>query len=146
MLVRSSLRRGVAAVVVLAALAAGCASTDDPPPKAKPTPSPTAPTEVTFAVYGAPAVIAAYKQIAAAYTVEHPKTKIVIEDYPTHFEAMAAYEAATEKGDPPDLFLMDHDDLAQLTQDKAVRRVDELLAEREVDFGDSYTRNGLEAF
>ena len=31
-------------------------------------------------------------------------------------------------------------------QDKAIRRVDDLLAEREVDFGDGYTRNGLEAF
>ncbi len=133
-------------MVVLAAVAAGCASNDDPPPQAKPSPSPSAPTEVTFAVYGPPAVIGAYKQIAAAYTVAHPKTKIVVEDYPTHNEAMAAYESAAEKGDPPDLFLMDHDDLAGLTQDKAVRRVDDLLAEREVDFGDGYTRNGLEAF
>ena len=31
-------------------------------------------------------------------------------------------------------------------EDKAIRRVDDLLAEREVDFGDGYTRNGLEAF
>ncbi len=49
-------------------------------------------------------------------------------------------------GEAPDLFLMDHDDLAQLSADKAIRRVDDLLAEREVDFGDGYTRNGLEAF
>ena len=31
-------------------------------------------------------------------------------------------------------------------REKAVRRVDDLLADREVDFGDGYTRNGLEAF
>ena len=41
---------------------------------------------------------------------------------------------------------MDHDDLARPRPDKAIRRVDDLLAEREVDFGDGYTRNGLEAF
>jgi multiple sugar transport system substrate-binding protein len=53
---------------------------------------------------------------------------------------------AQADGHPPDLFLMDHDDLAGLTADKSVRRVDDLLAAREVDFGDGYTRNGLEAF
>jgi multiple sugar transport system substrate-binding protein len=138
-------RRGVAAAVVLAAVAAGCASNDEPP-KATPSPTPTGPARMTFAVYGPAAVTEAYKQIAATYMVEHPKTKIVVQDYATHDEAMAAYQAATEKGAPPDLFLMDHDDLAGLIEDKAVRRVDDLLAEREVDFGDGYTRNGLEAF
>ena len=59
---------------------------------------------------------------------------------------MAALRKSTAEGDPPDVFLMDHDDLAGLTEDKAVRRVDDLLAAREVDFGDGYTRNGLEAF
>ncbi len=145
MLVRSSVRRGVAAVVILAAVAAGCASEDDPP-KAKPSPTPTAPEEVTFAVYGPQAVTDAYKQIAAAYSVQHQKTKIVVEHYATHNQAMAAYQAALDRGDPPDLFLMDHDDLSGLIEQKAVRRVDDLLAEREVDFGDGYTRNGLEAF
>ena len=51
--------------------AAGCASNDSPP-KAKPSPTPTARTEVTFAVYGPKPVIDAYKQIAADFTVEHP--------------------------------------------------------------------------
>ena len=59
---------------------------------------------------------------------------------------MAAFRASSAEGDPPDVFLMDHDDLAGLSEDDAVRRVDDLLAAREVDFGDGYTRNGLEAF
>ena len=101
---------------------------------------------MTFAVYGPPPVIDAYKEIAATYTVRHPETKIIVQTYASHDEAMAAYRSAIAKGDPPDLFLMDHDDLAGLASAKAVRRVDDLLAQREVDFGDGYTRNGLEAF
>ena len=133
--------------MVLTAVAAGCASEDDPP-KAKPTPSPSpsGPTEVTFAVYGPPPVIDAYKQIAANYTVRNPDTKVVVQGYSSHEEAMAAFRSASANGDPPDLFLMNHDDLAGLASARAVRRVDDLLAQREVDFGDGYTRNGLEAF
>lgn len=145
MRVRSSVPRALTAVVALAVLAAGCTSTDDPP-AAKPSPSPSGPAEITFAVYGPQPVLDAYSEIAAGYTRDHPDTKVVVQPYPTHDAAMAAFRAASAKGDPPDLFLMDHDDLVGLTTDKAVRRVDDLLTEREVDFGDGYTRNGLEAF
>ncbi|MGZ8744834.1 MAG: sugar ABC transporter substrate-binding protein [Nocardioides sp.] len=133
------------AVVALGVLAAGCTSTDDPP-KATPSATPGAPVELTFAVYGQGPVIAAYKEIAARYTVQNPGVKIVVEPYPAHDAAMAGLRAARAEGDPPDVFLMDHDDLDGLAEDKAVRRVDDLLAEREVDFGDGYTRSGLEAF
>ena len=61
-------------------------------------------------------------------------------------QAMAAFASRIAAGRPPDLFLTDHDDLTGLIDDKAVRRVDDLLADREVDFGDGYTRTGLEAF
>jgi multiple sugar transport system substrate-binding protein len=153
MLVRSSAPKAVAralvGVVAVAVLAAGCSSTDDPPASdtsERPSPSPSGPTAITFAVYGSQPVLDAYSEIAARYTLEHPDTKVVVQPYPTHDEAMAAFRAASAQGDPPDLFLMDHDDLHGLTTDKAVRRVDDLLTEREVDFGDGYTRNGLEAF
>jgi multiple sugar transport system substrate-binding protein len=136
----------VAALAVLLVVGAGCASNDEEPPKAEPTPTPTAPTEVTLAVYGPPDVIEVYKRLAATYTVEHPGVKVVVEDHPTHDVAMAAVRSATEAGDAPDLFLMDHDDLAGLSEQGTIRRVDDLLADREVDFGDGYTRNGLEAF
>src|SRR5699024_11034185 len=83
---------------------------------------------------------------AARYSLAHPDTKIKVRAYDTHAEAMVAHRAASAKGDAPDVFLMDHDDLARLEEDKAIRQVDDLLAERQVDFGDGYTRNGLEAF
>jgi multiple sugar transport system substrate-binding protein len=145
MLSRSSSRRALAAAVVLVAFAAGCASTDDPP-SAKPSVKPTGPVPVTFAVYGPDPVIAAYKEIAARYTVAHPAVKVVVKAYADHDDAMTAYRKAQAAGHPPDVFLMDHDDLTGLSEEKAVRRVDDLLAAREVDFGDGYARNGLEAF
>ncbi len=142
---RSSVHRAVAAVAALLLLATGCSSTDDAP-TAKPTPKPTGPVVITFAVYGPGPVIDAYKEIAARFTVEHPSTKVVVKSYASHDEAMSAYDDAEAAGDPPDVFLMDHDDLTGLAEDKAIRRLDDLLAAREVDFGDGYTRNGLEAF
>jgi multiple sugar transport system substrate-binding protein len=145
MLVRSWVLRAVAVVAALAALSAGCSSSAEPP-EDKPSARPTEPTELSFAVYGPEPVIAAYKEIAARFTVAHPDTKIEVQPYATHAKAMAAFRAASLRGEPPDVFLMDHDDLAGLDADKAVRRVDDLLAARQVDFGDGYTRNGLEAF
>ena len=145
MLLRSSVLRAVAAAAAFAVLAAGCSSSAEPV-KDKPSATPTVPTQLTFAVYGPEPVIAAYKEIAARFMVEHQDTKIEVRPYATHAKAMAAFRAATLRGDPPDVFLMDHDDLAGLDADRAVRRVDDLLAARRVDFGDGYTRNGLEAF
>ncbi|MCW2850283.1 MAG: hypothetical protein JWR90_4257 [Marmoricola sp.] len=144
-MVRSALPRGLAAVLALALLAAGCSSSDSPS-AAKPSPTPSAPTTVTFAVYGPKPVIDAYKEIAARYTVAHPSTKVVVKPYADHDAAMAGYSTASANGTPPDVFLMDHDDLTRLADDKAIRRLDDLLAEREVDFGDGYARSGLEAF
>ncbi len=145
MLVRSSVT-ALTALLSLAVFAAGCASEDEPPPRTQPSASPSGPTVITFAVYGPQAVQDAYAEIAARYMLDHPGTKVEVKAYDDHAEAMAAFRASSAKDDPPDVFLMDHADLAALSEDKAVRRVDDLLAEREVDFGDGYTRNGLEAF
>ncbi len=145
MLVRSSVGKAVTAVVAVCMLAVGCSSNEDPP-RSKPSPTPTKPVEVTFAVYGPEPVIAAYKEIAARYIVANPDVKILVRPYATHHQAMAALRKSRAAGDPPDIFLMDRDDLAGLTEEKAVRRVDDLLVAREVDFGDGYNRNGLEAF
>ncbi len=43
-------------------------------------------------------MIDAYKQIAAAFTVEHPGTKVVVDAYATHDEAMAAFREADGEG------------------------------------------------
>ncbi|MCW2819654.1 MAG: hypothetical protein JWR42_2441 [Marmoricola sp.] len=148
--VRSSVRRGivgVTALVVTALVAAGCTSgARSNPPKASPSASASAPTTVTVAVYGARPVLATYRSLAASFTQKHPGTVVKVLTYSSHDEAMAALQKSRAAGDPPDLFLADHGDLGLLEQDKALRRVDDLLSEREVDFGDGFARNGLEAF
>lgn len=149
MMARPSLRRGLALVAVLLTIAAGCSSNDPTTTEStKPssTPSPSGSVTVTFGVYGPKAVTDAYKQLAADYTVAHPRVKVSVHVYPNHEEAMAAVRSSAGAGQPSDLFLIDHEDLAGLSDAKALRRVDDLLAQREVDFGDGYTRNGLEAF
>lgn len=136
-------------VAALALLATGCSSSDEPPaarPSSTPSPTPAGPTNLTFAVYGPPPVITAYTKIAADYTAEHPGTVVNVQPYDTHDEAMTALTQARARGEAPDLFLMNNQDLASLDGDGDLRRVDDLLAEREVDFGDGYYRNGLEAF
>ncbi len=138
--------RLVAVLATLTVLAAGCSSDDEPRTEPSPSPTPSAPEKLTFSVYGDEPVLEAYREIAARYSLEHPGTKIEVRAYDTHAEAMTAHRAASAKNDAPDVFLMDHDDLAQLEEDEAIRQVDDLLAERQVDFGDGYTRNGLEAF
>ena len=148
MLVTSSVRRVTAAVVVdrgthLRLRAPPTATR--PKPQKSPSPA-TTPSELTFAVYGPKPVIAAYARIAAAYNAEHPKTRFVVKGYATHAEAKAALRKQVAEGTTPDLFLADHDDLTELMDDKAIQPVDNLLAEREVDFGDGYARTGLEAF
>lgn len=148
MLVRPSARKTVAAMVAVLALGAGCASNDDPS-KAEPSPSPTGsagPTTITLAVHGPGPVLDAYRRIAARYTAEHPDTKVTVRTHATRAAAAAALREDRAKDAAPDVFLIDRDDLAGLVEDEAVTPVNDLLAEREVDFGDSYVRSGLEAF
>lgn len=145
MQVSSSIRSTLAAGVALALLLTGCAGTHAPP-SARPSPSPRDSDVVTFAAYGAKPVIAAYQKLAEQYMLDHPDTKVRVLPYATHAEATAAFRKASAAGRRPDLFLMDRADLPALSADHAVRRVDDLLAQREVDFGDGYARNGLEAF
>jgi multiple sugar transport system substrate-binding protein len=136
------------ALVVLAATVAGCASGEEPTTTRSATPTPTAsgPVKLTLAVYGPKPVTDVYRKIAASYTAQHPDVQVSVDAYASHAEAMAAYQKERDAGDPPDVFLMDRDDLATLQQEKALRRVDDLLTDREIDFGDSYSRPGLEAF
>ena len=66
-----------------------------------------------FAVYGPKPVIDAYTEIAAGYTLQHPDTKVNVQAVRRPREPpWRRYRKPSAKGDPPDVFLMDHDDLA----------------------------------
>lgn len=147
----SSLRRAVAgavSVVALAAFAGGCTSEEQEPPKAEPSTSPSASDGggLDFAVYGPEAVTDAYRALAEQWNADHPDIPVDVTTYADRAEAATAMAAAREKGQAPDVFLADRRDLGTLVADKAVRRVDDLLAARGVDFGDGFSRVGLAAF
>lgn len=147
----SSVRRSVAsavALVAVAALAGGCTSREQEPPQADPSPSasPTDDGTLDFAVYGPKAVTDAYRALAEQWTSAHPETPVEVTAYDDRAQASAALAEQREAGEAPDLFLADRQDLGTLVQDEAVRRVDDLLAAREVDFGDGFSRVGLAAF
>lgn len=149
----SSVRRSVAGVVTLVAVAAfagGCTSEEQQPPQAEPTPS-ASPTDdgdgiLELAVHGPKPVTDTYRALARRWSTDHPETPVQVTAYADRAEASAALAKAREAGDAPDLFLADRQDLGGLVEDGAVRRVDDLLAAREVDFGDGFSRVGLAAF
>jgi multiple sugar transport system substrate-binding protein len=133
----------VAALVVTAA----CSSTDAQPKVAKTsTATPTGPTPLTFAVYGPPQVITAYTEIAADFSAKHPDTIVNVRPYDSAQQAEEALAKERAEGDPPDAFLTSLDQVSPLVEEKAVRRLDELLGERHVDFGDGFQRDALQAF
>jgi multiple sugar transport system substrate-binding protein len=138
----------VASVLAIGALALTAACSSDAKPKVTPptTSTPAGPTLLPFAVYGPPQVVTAYTKIAADFSAAHPDTVVNIRPYDTHDEAMAALDKERTDGEVPDAFMAGVQDLPALVQDKSVRRLDELLGERHVDFGDGYQRDSLEAF
>jgi multiple sugar transport system substrate-binding protein len=135
-------------LLVGALVATAACSSDAKAPAARPsgTPTPTGPTLLTFAVYGPPQVITAYTKIAADFSAAHPDTVVNVRPYDDREQAEEALTAERKAGDPPDAFLASLDELPSLVEQKAVRRLDELLGERHVDFGDGYQRDALEAF
>ena len=142
------LRSRVAWVLVLGALVvtAACSSGEDPQAPSTTVTTPSAPTLLTFEVYGPPQVVTAYTKIAADFSAAHPDIVVNVRPYDTHAEAAAALAEQEAAGDPPDAFLADLGDLPGLIEAKQVTRLDELLGERQVDFGDGYQRDALEAF
>jgi len=141
-------RRVVTSVLVVGALAvtAACSSDGTPAAARTTTATPAGPTLLTFAVYGPPQVVTAYTKIAADFSADHPDTVVNVHPYDTQQQAEDALAKATAAGNPPDAFLANVDELPDLLSTKAVRRLDELLGERHVDFGDGYQRDSLEAF
>jgi multiple sugar transport system substrate-binding protein len=142
--------RLVASALVAGALVVTAACSSDPGPTVTKTttatPSPSGPTVLTFSVYGPPQVITAYTKIAADFSAAHPETVVNVRPYDTREQADEALAQQRQAGDAPDVFLTSLDDLPALVATKAVRRLDELLGERHVDFGDGYQRDALEAF
>jgi multiple sugar transport system substrate-binding protein len=132
---------------LLGTLLAACltltACTDSASPE--PDPDPTAPpvvVDLEFGVWGTDEEVAAYRDVVEVYDEETDEVDIEVTAYPTH----RALIDAIEQGDVPDVFLADRGDLAYLLEEDVTQPIGERLDERDVDFGDDYSRAALEAF
>jgi multiple sugar transport system substrate-binding protein len=131
------------ALVVAAALA-GCTDDEGGPDPVPPTSTQAAePTSLSFAVWGTGPEVDAYERAVADYNTEHPETKVKVKAYGTHSDLLAAMEGG---GPQPDVFLVSRGDLQQVRDRELNRPLGALLDERDVDFGDGYSRVALEAF
>jgi multiple sugar transport system substrate-binding protein len=153
----SSVRKLVGATAVAAlCLTAACTSTEGEEPTPTQSPSPTSPAASTasagdpvdlrFAVYGNDEQIESYVDMADAFTKNNPAITVTVERAPDSDAGLAKLENQFRQGDPPDVYLTQQEDLPGLMAEHRVQPVDELLEDRQVDFGDGFQRGGLEAF
>ncbi len=141
----------VAGVLVLAAGLAGCTGDDDPgggpSPSADPTSSSTpAPVSLSFGIFGGDATVQAYRDLVSAYTAEHPEVTISLRVSDDGEQAARKVRQSTQAGTAPDVFLLDSRDLAGLVGTEILQPVDELMAQRDLQFGDDFQRLGFTAF
>lgn len=143
--------KALASGIVLCGLVAGCSTAGagaeggTPEPSASSSTSSSAPAEpatITVAVYGPKGSLDSYDALADGFSAEHPDVTVRVKRYP---DAEAVLKSV-ESGQAPDVFVMDHDHLPGLVQDKLLHPVDGLLEARDVNFGDGYQRGGLTAF
>ncbi len=138
--------RGLLACVAVASVLATAACTDDSPDDpAPPTPSPSStapPDKLTFGVVGPRDVQRAFRATVDAWNLDPDSTDVTIESWPTQ----AAMRTAIEGGAAvPDVFMSSRSDLSWLLENGYTQPVDELLDERGVEFGDTYSRDALQA-
>ena len=128
---------------LLAASAALTACTDsNPNPEPTPSPPPLVVVDLEFGVWGTDEEVAAYRDVIEVYDEETDEVDVSLTTYPTH----RAMLDAIKLGEVPDVFLADRGDLAYLLDEGVTQPIGERLDERDVDFGDDYSRAALEAF
>jgi multiple sugar transport system substrate-binding protein len=129
--------------LVLGAAVAGCTDDDAEPDPVRPSSTgAVAKVKLTFGVWGSKKETEAYQGVVDTYNAYHDEASVKITSYATHEDLRTALDG----GDVPDVFLVDRGDLADLQGEKLNQPIGDLLDERDVDFGDGYSRPALEAF
>jgi multiple sugar transport system substrate-binding protein len=133
----------VSVAIALAAAVAGCTDDDDEPTPLGPSSTgAVSRANLTFGVWGSENETAAYQGVVDTYNAYHDDAKVKIKAYGTHDDLIAAIDG----GDVPDVFLISRSDLGDLQEKQLNQPIGDLLDERDVDFGDGYSRLALEAF
>lgn len=145
-----------AAAAAFLVLAAGCTVTPSPEQRTSPSPSPSSsptgpeadpgPLTLRFAVYGEQPQLAAYERLAKAFMRENSNVTVEVLGAPTPEEADRRLEEWFDAGFAPDVFLLEQEWLPRYLVEERVQPVNDVLAQRGVDFGDGYQRDGLVAF
>lgn len=123
---------------------AGCGSSnaDRPRPTATVTVTPK-PLALTVGLFGNHHEIAAYQQAVDNYAAAQQHVTLTLKTWPSAAAMMSDLASGTPA---PDVFLAGRDDLGVLQKDNLIQPVEDLLAARNVDLGDAYSREALEAF
>jgi multiple sugar transport system substrate-binding protein len=134
----------VPVVLALGAAVAACDDGDDKPGPAQPSTSsaPAKKVHLTLGVWGSDKEIEAYQEVVDLYNATNDESTVKIKAFATHDELTTALDS----GKLPDVFMIDRTDLAGLRDRKLNQPIGDLLDDRDVDFGDSYSRPALEAF
>ena len=133
----------VSLALVLGAAVAGCTGDDDDPGPARPSSTGAASkVNLTFGVWGSKNETDAYQGVVDTYNATNDEASVKIKAYGTHDDLMAALDS----GEVPDVFLVSRSDLADLQEREINQPIGNLLDDRDVDFGDGYSRPALEAF
>ncbi|WP_203336193.1 ABC transporter substrate-binding protein [Nocardioides limicola] len=130
----------------LVLLLVGCTGDPAPEPTVEPTPEPTVepvePTTLTVSLFGPEEMLAAWRDVLGEYDEATETVQVEFIAHPDRESAMAFLDS----GEQPDLFLVDRLDLGAVIEADLNQRVDGLLADRNVEFGDGYHRAGLQGF
>jgi multiple sugar transport system substrate-binding protein len=129
-------------VLALGAAVAGCTGDDGPGPPRPSSSGPTTKVNLSFGVWGASKEIEAYQGVVDTYNAYNDESTVKIRSYPSHDELISALD----NGQVPDVFLVSRSDMADLRDRELNRPIGDLLDDRDVDFGDGYSRPALEAF
>jgi len=135
-------RTPLLALLAMSAALTACTGSDTPDPGPTQTPPPLEVVQLQYGVWGTEEEVAAYRDVVEVYDEETDEVEIELKTYATHREMIDAIQ----QGDVPDVFLVDRADLAYLMDEDVSQPIGERLDERDVDFGDDYSRAALEAF
>ena len=138
------------ALALACIVVAGCTDPgDEPDPQpsagASPSATPTRTAPLSVLIYGDKRKVAAYERIAADFEAGEGGVPVKLQVYDDAASAADAALTGLEGGFAPDVFLLDHEYLAQFVDPPYLEPLDGPLEEQGLQFGDDFQRVALTA-